>query len=477
MNYRKRKDKRTIKNIDSIFSPKSIAVVGASRDKKSVGYGIAKNLIEGCTFKCRYCKPFKGKVYLVNPKAGRILGQKCYPNLSSIREKIDLVVIVVPAHIVEDIVKECVRVKAKGIIIISAGFAEIGKKGKEIQDKIASIASGAGIPIVGPNCLGIIRPSTGMNASFAPSTPPKGNVAFISQSGALADSIIDWAIEERYGFSTIISIGNQADLSVSDFVEWLGDDRHTKAIALYIEGIDDGRKFMKITAKVSKKKPIIVLKSGRTEKGQKAISSHTGSVAGSYQIYETAFRQCGIEVADNVEELFDLSKALANQPPCRKNSIAIVTNAGGPGVLCADFCESMGVKLAELKQSTIKKLDKSRKMHPAYSRHNPLDIVGDALPERYDTAINTLLSEDYISGLIVIQTLQTMTDPIEDAKIIIKAKKRFKDKPIICTYMGGMFSRKGMELLEANGIPDYNDPKKAARAMKALIDKGKKGLK
>ncbi len=463
--------------LDKLFSPNSIAVVGASRDEKSVGYGIAKNLIEGCVFKCRYCMPFKGKIYLVNPKAGMILAKKCYHDISSIKEQIDLVIIAVPAAIVETIVRECAKLKVGGIIIISAGFAEIGEEGKNLQERIVSIASKSGIPIVGPNCLGIIRPSAGMNASFAPSVPPRGDVAFISQSGALADSIIDWAIESVYGFSAIISIGNQADLDISDFIEWLGEDKETKAIALYIEGIKDGRRFMEVTSRISRKKPIIVLKAGRTEKGQKAISSHTGSIAGSYKIYETAFSQSGVEIADNVEELFDLAKALANQPPCKKNSVAIVTNAGGPGVLCADFCESMGVNLAELKDSTIRKLDKSGKMHPAYSRHNPLDIVGDALPERYEAAINILLSEDYISGLIVIQTLQTMTDPVEDAKIIIRAKKRFKDKPIICTYMGGMFSREGWELLEKNGIPDYNDPKKAARAMKALIDKGKRGLK
>ena len=205
-------DKTREKRIEKIFNPKSIAIVGASRNKKSVGYGIAKNLLEGGTFKSKYCTPFNGRVYLVNPKADKILGKKCYSDLSSIKNKIDLVIIVVPAIIVEHIVKECVKLNIGGIIIISAGFAEIGKQGKDLQNKVALIAKKAGIPIVGPNCLGIIRPSIGMNASFAPSMPPKGNVAFISQSGALADSIIDWAIEARYGFSTIASIGNQVDL-------------------------------------------------------------------------------------------------------------------------------------------------------------------------------------------------------------------------------------------------------------------------
>lgn len=467
------KEKKKIKPLDKLFSPKSIAVIGASRNEASVGYGIAKNLIEGCAFKCKYCHPFDGKIYLVNPKAEKILGKKCYHDVDEIKEKIDLAIIVVPTKIVEPVVIACTKKKVGSMIIISAGFAETGEDGKALQERIASIVSEAGIPLVGPNCLGVIRPPAKMNASFAPSMPPKGNIAFISQSGALADSIIDWAIEARYGFSVIISTGNQADLDISDFIEWLGNDPHTKAIALYIEGLDDGRKFMDVAARVSKKKPIIVLKGGRTEKGQKAISSHTGSIAGSYKIYETAFRQSGVEIADNVEELFDLAKALANQPPCKKNSVAIVTNAGGPGVLCADFCESTGINVAVLKDSTITKLDKSGKMHPAYSRNNPLDLVGDALPERYEVAINTLLSEDYISGLIVIQTLQTMTDPIKDAEIIIKAKKRFKDKPIVCTYMGGKFSRQGIELLEENQIPNYNDPKKAARAMKALINRNK----
>ena len=466
------KNKEKIESLDMLFSPRSIAVIGASRNTASVGYGIAKNLIEGCAFKCKYCNPFEGKIYLINPKAEKILGRKCYNNIDEI-EKIDLAIIVVPANVVESVVIDCARKKVGSMIIISAGFAETGNQGKALQDKITTIASEADIPLVGPNCLGIIRPAAKMNASFAPSMPPKGNIAFISQSGALADSIIDWAIEAEYGFSAIISIGNQADLDTSDFIEWLGNDPHTKAIALYIEGLEDGRKFIEIAGRISKNKPIIVLKGGRTEKGQKAISSHTGSIAGSYRIYETAFKQYGIEIADNVEELFDLAKALANQPPCKKNSIAIITNAGGPGVLCADFCESRGVNLAELKDSTISKLDKSGKMHPAYSRQNPLDLVGDALPERYEAAINTLLSEDYISGMIIIQTLQTMTDPIKDAEIIIKAKKRFKDKPIVCAFMGGMFSRKGMELLETNKIPNYNDPKKAARAMKALIDRTK----
>jgi len=364
-----------------------------------------------------------------------------------------------------------VEKKVKAIIVVSAGFAELGKEGKELQDKIAEIAKKAKIPLLGPNCLGVIRPSSNMNASFAPSMPPQGNIAFISQSGALADSIIDWAIEARYGFSTVVSYGNKADLNVVDFLEYFSQDEETKAITLYVEGIDNGKEFIEVAKKVSKIKPIIALKAGRSNQGRKAITTHTGSLAGSYKVYEAAFKQAGVIMADNVEEMFDLAKALAYQPPCKGNNIAIISNAGGPAVLTTDYCNDFGINLPELKQSTINKLEKSGVMHKAFSRRNPLDIIGDALPERYKIAVDTLLGESYIDGLLVIQTLQTMTDPEEDANVIIEAHKKYPNKPIVSTYMGGHFIDKGSKMLEQNNIPDYNDPKKSVRAMKALIDR------
>jgi len=461
-------------NINYAFTPKSIAVIGASRDKNSVGNGIVQNLLNGAPeqFKSPYSQPFQGKLFLVNPNAAEIDGRKCYPNIKSISEDIDLAIIAIPARFVKDTLNDCISKKVKAAIIISAGFAEVSKEGKELQDKIKAIAKKAGIALIGPNCLGIINAVNPMNASFAPGMPPKGDIAFISQSGALADSVIDWAIEEKYGFRAIVSYGNKAGLDETDFIEYFGNDEHTKAIALYVESIDDGKKFMEIASKVSRKKPVLILKSGRTEKGMKAASSHTGSLAGSYEVYKAAFRQSGVIIADTVEELFDLSVTLAKQPPC-DNAIAIVTNAGGPGVLTADYCELLGINLVDLKDSTIKKLDETKLMHPAYSRHNPLDLVGDALPERYEAALNTLLAEDYISGLIVIQTLQTMTDPKKDAEAVIKASKRFPQKPILCVYMGGKFSKAGASLLQENDIPDFNDLRKAAVAMKCLVDRKK----
>ena len=296
------------------------------------------------------------------------------------------------------------------------------------------------------------------------------DVAFFSQSGALVDSVIDWSLERNYGFSAIVSLGNQADLTVTDLLLWAEKDEKTKAIALYLEGLKEGRMFMKVAKKLTK--PLVVLKAGRSESGMKAASSHTGSLAGSYEIYRAAFKQSKIHLADNVDELFEIADALAKQPPCRKNSIAIITNGGGAGVLCADHCESLGIKLAELSKETINKLDKSGLMHPAYSRRNPLDLVGDALHDRYMVAIDTVLQQKDIYGLIVIQTLQTMTEPTLDAKAVIMARKKYPDKPIITSYMGGKFSRNSIELLEANHVPDFNNPYKSAVAMKALIERG-----
>lgn len=437
-------------SLDKIFNPESIAVIGVSRDENSVGYGILKNLIE-----------FK-KIYAVNPNAESILGIKCYPKITLIKEEIDLAVICTPAKIVEKVVDDCIKKRVKGIIIISAGFAEIGKK--KLQDSIVKKLKKSKIPMIGPNCLGIIRPSINLNASFAPSMPLKGNIAFISQSGALANSIIDWSVEERYGFSTIVSYGNKAMLDAPDFIEYLSKDNETKAIAIYIEGIKDGKKLIKIAKKCNK--PIIALKAGKTSKGIKAITTHTGSLAGSYEIYKAAFKQSNIIIAETMEELFDLAKAF-NQPKC-KNAIGIITNGGGCGVLCADYCSDLNLNVVELKKSTIKKLDKY--MHPAYSRSNPLDIVGDALADRYKAAINILLKENYIHGLIILQTMQIMTQPMKNAKVIIEAKKKFPNKPIICVYMGGKRSQEAAKLLEQNGIPDYNDPYKAAKAMRVLVD-------
>jgi len=324
--------------------------------------------------------------------------------------------------------------------------------------------------LLGPNCLGLLVPGRNYNASFGLSAPPSGEIALITQSGALADSILDWALKERYAFSAIASMGNAADLDAADFLEFFANDPQTKVVTFYLEGIRDGRKFFDTAKKVSAKKPIILLKGGRTREGQKAAISHTAALAGDNRVFDGAMRQAGVRMVDSLEELFDIANALTLQPRAKKNAIAVVTNGGGAGVLASDYCTRLGVNLVPLKPVTIAKLERTKQMHPAYSRRNPLDIVGDALPERYEAAINTLLAEEYIHGLIVIQTLQTMTDAKRDAQVVVEARKKFPKKPIVCVFMGGHYSAPGIELLRVNGVPDFNDPLKAVKAMAALCN-------
>lgn len=459
-----------VKALELVLNPKSVAVVGASRDEKSVGFGILKSIAQGCWFPSNYCSPFLGKVFPVNPKADEILGLKCFASVKDIPGKVDLAVIAVPSQIVSKIVEECGEKGVRAAVIVSAGFGETGALGRKLEEHLLEACRKAGVRMVGPNCLGVVRSSHNLNASFALSVPPAGGVGFISQSGALADSAIDWAIQERYAFSVLASVGNSSDLDSADFAEWMAQDKETKVITLYIEGLKNGggRKFMEVVKRVSRKKPVLVLKAGKTSAGASAAGSHTGSLAGDYRVFKGAMRQCGAVMVESFEELFDLAKTLAEQPKARQNAVAIVTNSGGPGVLSADYCEEFGVNLVPLKPETLEKLEASGKMHPAYSRRNPLDLVGDALPERYKIALDTLLSEDYIHGLIVIQCITTMTDSLEDARIVLEARRKFPEKPIVCVFMGGKYTAEGVKLLLKHGVPEFNDPRKAAQAMAAL---------
>ncbi len=455
------------------FTPLSIALIGASRSSDSVGQAIMRNLTIGCVHRCEYCRPYLGKIFPVNPFASEILGLKCYPSILDVPELVDLAIIAIPRDLVAKAVTECIKKKVKAIVIISAGFAEFDEKGKKLQEGIAKSLERARIPLLGPNCLGLLRLANNLNASFAPSTPPNGNVAFVSQSGALVDSVIDWSIQARYGFSTIVSYGNKAMYDCHDFFGCLSSDAETKAVAVYIEGVDNGKLFFERLKKLVASKPVIILKGGRTQSGIKAASTHTAALSNDRRIFESAVRQSGAFLVDTVEELFDLAKVLAEQPPCKENGIAVISNGGGSGVICSDYCEMLGVNLPSFSKGLLNAFDKSGIMHPAYSRRNPLDIVGDALPQRFELAINGVLKEPYIHGLIVIQTLQSMTNPVLDAKAIVEAHKLFPGKPIISCFMGGRFSRKGMHYLDNMHIPDFNDIRKAVVAMKALIERGK----
>lgn len=455
--------------MEYLLNPKSVAVIGASRDPTSVGQGVLKSLVAGCVFDTGKCVPFRGKVYAINPKADEILGVKCNKSILEVPGEVELAVICIPAKSVLSTLQDCAAKGVKAAIITSAGFGEMGEEGKRLQDEVVAFARENKIILLGPNCLGLIRPSITLNASFGLSSPQAGSVAFLSQSGALSDSVIDWALENEYPFSLLVSVGNGADTTVTDFVEWCERDEQTKSIAIYLEGIDNGRRFMEVCRRVSRTKPIVLLKAGRSSAGAKSAGAHTGSLAGSYKVWQAACRQSGVVLADDFEELFYIAGIFAKQKRSDKNAVAIVTNGGGAGVLCTDYCEENGVKLAELTEETLKELDDTGQMHPAYSRRNPLDVIGDALPPRYKAAVDTLIEKDYIGGLIVIQTLQTMTNTIEDAKILVEAHKRHPEKPIIGVFMGGRFTRPGSRLLMENGIPEFSDPRKAARAMAALM--------
>ncbi len=436
----------------AIFNPQTVAVIGATDRVGSVGRGLILNLKEG-----------DRDLFYVNPGTDKVFEEKTYNNVLEIEKNIDLAIIAIPKTYVSEAVDDCIKKEVGGVIIISAGFAETDQEGAERQKEIADKLKEAEIPLVGPNCLGILRPPVNFNASFAPATPKRGSLALISQSGALIDSIIDGAKDQNYGFSLIISVGNAAGITLSEYIQIVAEDEDTEVICLYIEGLKEGRRFLKVLKEIEK--PVVVLKGGATEKAKKAISSHTGSLAGSHRIFSAALRQAGAFQVNSLEELFNVAKALAWQPPCDK-SIGVITNGGGAGVLLTDYLYDQNLVLADVKEQTIKGIEED--MHPDFSKGNPLDIVGDALPERYMKATEAFLDDPRVSAVVVIQTLQIMTDPIENAHRLVELKKRY-DKPIITVYMGaGEETKKGVRILEENGIPNYSDPIKAAKPLKAL---------
>ncbi|HNY36344.1 MAG TPA: CoA-binding protein [Candidatus Pacearchaeota archaeon] len=439
-----------------IFNPKSIALIGASDELKTVGLGLAKNLLEGKDLR---------KIYFVNPKRKEVLGIKCFDTILDIKDKIDLVIIAVPSKLVKNIVSECCEKKVGTIIIVSSGFKEAGNVKEE--EEIRDIARKYKIPLIGPNCLGIINPSINLNASFAPITPKKGNIAFLSQSGALLDSVVD---KNKLGFSKVISYGNEAGIDLADFIEYLKTDNETKVISIYFEGVKDGRKFMRIAKEVSKIKPIVAIKSGRSDKGKEAVGTHTGTLAGDYSVYQAAMKQSGVILVDTLEELFDVSLVLSSLPKC-ENGIGIVTNGGGLGVLTVDYCSEMGIEIPSLSKTTISFLEKNKVMEKVVSKNNPLDVLGDALSDRYAVAIESLLKQNDINGLIVISTPQLMTEHEKNAKIITELRNKYPLKPIVCCFLGGQSVNSAIEYLESNRIPNYTDVKRAVKSINSLIKK------
>ena len=441
----------------NIFNPKSIALIGASGEKNSVGFGLADNLLKNKE---------KRKIFLVNPFQKNILGVDCLKNIKDIKERIDLAIIAVPMKIVKSVVLECCEKKVGAIIVVSSGFKESGN-GKE-EEEIKEIVKKCKIPLIGPNCLGIINPGINLNASFAPLTPKKGGIAFLSQSGALLDSVLGMSENEDIGFSKIVSYGNEADLNLTDFISYLKDDEETKVIAIYFEGLKDGRKFMEVVKEVVKSKPIIAIKSGRSDKGKEAATTHTGTLAGDYEVYKAAMKQCGVILVDTMEELFDSAKALAFLPFC-ENGVGIVTNGGGLGVLTVDYCSEMGIEIPQLSKGTVSLLEKGKAMEKVLTKSNPLDLIGDALSDRYEIGIEAMLKQNDIYSLIVISTPQIMTEHEKNAKIIVEIKKKYPLKPIVCCFLGGPLVSSAIKILEESDVPNYPDVKRAVKSINALI--------
>lgn len=436
--------------LDAIFKPKTVALIGATEKPGSVGRNVLWNLISN---------PFGGTVFPVHPSRHSVLGIKAYPNVAAIPEPVDLAVIVTPASTVPGLISECVDVGIKGAIIISAGFKEIGSEGIELERQVLEQARRGGMRIIGPNCLGVMSPLTGLNATFAPKMARSGNVGFISQSGALCTSILDWSFREDVGFSAFVSIGSMLDIGWGDLIYYLGDDPNTQSIVIYMESIGDARSFLSAAREVALNKPIIVIKVGHTEAAAKAAASHTGSMTGSDEVLDAAFRRTGVLRVNNISFLFYMAEVLAKQPRPKGSRLTILTNAGGPGVIATDSIITEGGQLTELSSETIEQLDKILPTH--WSHNNPIDILGDAEPERYAKAVDITIKDPNSDGLLVILTPQSMTDPTKTADLLkIYAKS---NQPILASWMGGADVEPGARMLNRAGIPCFPYPDTAAR--------------
>ena len=449
------------KDIDFIISPKSIAVVGATNRPGSVGLATFKNLLR---------EGYKGVLYPVSPRSKSIQGVKAYPKLSDIPDDVDLAVIIVPAEFVPSVVEEAAQKQIKGCVVITAGFKEIGGHGAELENRLQVLVKNYGIRLVGPNCLGVINTNKEvcMNASFARKMPKPGNIAFISQSGALCTSVLDFAAGRNIGFSKFVSFGNKADVNEMDFLRYLKDDPDTKVILMYLEDITDGRAFMEIAKDISFEvgKPILTVKSGRSQEGARAAASHTGSLAGSDAAYDAIFLQSGIQRVEGINELFHYAQAFSRQPLPKGNRIAIVTNAGGPGIMATDAAIRHGLTLANFSNDTLEKLKKH--LPETASINNPVDVIGDATHERYEFAIRDVLLDENVDGAIVILTPQAMTDILQTAKVIPQVAKDIR-KPILSSFMGLVDVSEGVRHLERYGIPNYLFPEAAVRTMASMV--------
>ncbi len=444
--------------LEAFLKPSSVAVIGASREPGKVGHDVMANILKS---------GYAGKVFPVNPNAAEIEGLRCYRSILDIPEPVDLTVVAIPAPLVPEVALESGKKGVKGLVVISAGFREIGPDGLMREARLLETCQRYGMRLLGPNCLGLINTCLPINASFASSMALRGNIAFISQSGALATSVLSWSLTEKVGFTMFVSLGNRADLDETDFLEAAVEDAETRVILVYMEGVGDGKKFMRVVPSLTRKKPIIVVKSGTSNAGARAISSHTGSLAGSDFVYETAFKQAGVIRAPTTEELFDLAEAFSTQPVPEGPNVAVVTNAGGPGILATDALDRHGAKLAPIGPELDATLRTGLPTAAGY--HNPVDVLGDAAADRYRFALQTLLASSDIHAALVVLTPQAMTQPTETAQAVADLKRMFPSKPLVAAFLGGNELLEAVELLKRAGVPNYRFPERAAYALSQLI--------
>jgi len=437
--------------LDALFLPKSVAVIGAKDDPGSVGATIVNNLIKG---------GFKGKIYPINPKRNEVFGLKCYPSIDELSNEVDLAVIVTPAPTVPNLVAECVKANVKSAIIISAGFKELGPSGIKLEEEILHHAHQGHMPIIGPNCLGVMNPIHGLNATFARGMALPGNLAFISQSGAMCTAVLDWSYREKIGFSSFVSIGSMADVNWGTLIDYLGSDPNTHSMLLYMETIGDARSFLTAAREVALEKPIIVIKAGRSQAAAKAAASHTGSLAGSDEVFDAALERVGVLRVNSISELFSMASVLARQPRPKGPRLSIVTNAGGPAVLATDATVLNHAELTVLEDTTIKALDQF--LPKAWSHGNPIDILGDATEETYAKTIEVLSKDDQTDGILVILSPQDMTDPTATAKKLTSFS-HIPGKPVLASWMGGDSVAEGIKVLTDANIPVFEYPDDAAK--------------
>jgi len=442
--------------LSKLFDPESIAVIGASNREGSVGFALMKNLVGS---------GYEGTIYPVNPKRKNVLGIHCYESINEVPVTPDLAVIAVPALVVPKVVRECIEKGTKSFVVLSAGFGEIGEDGRKIERELKKTIEKGSATLLGPNCLGFIRPGKNLNASFATRNALSGKIALISQSGALCSGILDWALKQNVGFKYFVSVGAMLDVNFADLIDFFAEDPEVQSIVIYMESIKDARKFMSAARAFSRNRPIIVAKSGKYSESAKAAISHTGSMAGNSAVFDAAFKRAGIIRVETITDLFNCSEAISRLPLPKGNRLAVVTNAGGPGVMAADAIVKYECRLARLSKKTMEELEKEMPMH--WSRNNPVDILGDSPPEKYGKALEIVAADENVDGIITLFAPQAVSDPLEMASAVISTAKNSR-KPVLASWIGEDFVAEARDYLGKNGVPNYDTPEEAVRVFHYL---------